>query len=209
MADRDPLTSDPNCPCLSHGPKRPDFIEEGEIGTDPSEGRFAYVYLIRCASCSRLWIRYLWEVEACTASGQWCEAPIEESAAATMSPEVAYRFIMSRHWRIVGGSFYGHGGDRVAGQTQQSAAPEHGNDPATFRVLYAKHMVILRLLHGEPAMFFNRRTLRWHAWPGPIPAPARPITQADAWRSIYEDSIGLDFGTLDRPQREWPQPAAG
>jgi hypothetical protein len=86
------------------------------------------------------------------------------------------------------------------------AGTETGN-AATFLRVYGKYSFIIRLCAGE-ADFFNRKTLCWNRWPRPIPAPARPISKAAAWRSIYQETMHLDFGTLDRPYREWPEPAA-
>jgi hypothetical protein len=82
---------------------------------------------------------------------------------------------------------------------------ESGDAPR-FLLVLAKHSFVLRVSPGAPAEFFNRKTLRWHPWPGPIPAPAWPISKADVWRTIYQDTKRLDFGTLDRPYREWPAP---
>jgi hypothetical protein len=193
-----------DCPCLSRGPKPPDRIHERDIGVDPCQGRYAAVALIRCSICRRLWLRYQWELEAETASGCWYETPINETEAAEMTAEAASEFILRAPWRIRGGSFFGHDGERI--DRPAMAAPK--DDAATFMKVCAKHSFIIRLSTGE-AEFFNRRTLRWHPWPGPIPPCARPVSKAVAWTSIYQDTRHLDFGTLDRPWREWPAPAAG
>jgi hypothetical protein len=199
------VSTEGDCPCLNRGPKPPDRIIEREIGTDATDGRYASVGLIRCSRCRLLWLRYFWEDESITASGRWCGAPISDATAAAMTPAAAYRFIRSAPWQIIGGSFYGHDGVRIdrPAEAAETAA-------ATFMVVYAKHRLVLRFAApGEPASFFNRKTLRWHPWPRPIPPCARPVSKAAAWTSIYQDTRHLDFGTLDRPWREWPEPAGG
>jgi len=75
---------------------------------------------------------------------------------------------------------------------------------ATFLQVSAKHPFVMRLASGAAPAFFNRKTLRWHPWPGPIPPCARPISKADVWRDMRHEMLGLDFGTVDRPWREWP-----
>jgi hypothetical protein len=102
-----------DCACLDHGPKSPDTIPVRYVGRDPTEGRYADVSVIRCERCRRLWLRYQWEVEAFTASGQWYEAVIDDATAATVTPESAYQVIGSARWRIVGGSYFGHAGKRI------------------------------------------------------------------------------------------------
>jgi hypothetical protein len=194
------MSAAPDCSCLARGPKPPDRIIEREIGTDPTEGRYASVGLIRCSRCRRLWLRYFWEDESIAASGRWCEAVISEASAAAMKPAAAYRFIRSAPWRIIGGSFYGHDGVRIdrPAEAAETAA-------TTFMVVYTKHRLVLRFAApGEPASFFNRKTLRWHPWPRPIPPCARPVSIADAWRDMRYEMLGLDFGTIERPWREWP-----
>jgi hypothetical protein len=105
------MTAD--CPCLELDPRRPDVVEERYVGQDPTEGRFADVTVRRGAHCRRVWLRYQHEFEAFTASGRWSEAPIDESAAATMTATAAHRFIQTAPWRSIGGAFYGHAGKRV------------------------------------------------------------------------------------------------
>jgi hypothetical protein len=108
------MTMTDDCACVEVGPRHPDLIRERDLGRDETDGRYADVDLIRCALCRRLWLRHQVEYEAFTRSGRWAEALIDEATAATMTPEAADRFIQMAPWRIIGGSFYGHAGKRVA-----------------------------------------------------------------------------------------------
>jgi hypothetical protein len=103
------------CTCLSEGPRRPDVIDERYIGRDDTGGRFADVSLLRCSRCRRLWLRYAVEYEAYSRSGRWAAAPIDQTAAVTMTPEVAAPFLDRAELCIVGGSYYGHPGRRGRG----------------------------------------------------------------------------------------------
>ena len=91
------------CTCLSEGPRRPDVIDERYIGRDDTGGRFADVSLLRCSRCRRLWLRYAVEYEAYSRSGRWAAAPIDQTAAVTMTPEVAAPFLDRAELCIVGG----------------------------------------------------------------------------------------------------------
>jgi hypothetical protein len=84
------------CACLVDGPQNPDVINERYIGCDKTSGRFADVTLLRCARCQRLWLRYAVEYEAFSRSGRWAAAPIDQTAAETMTPEVAAPFLDRR-----------------------------------------------------------------------------------------------------------------
>jgi hypothetical protein len=104
-----------DCNCLAEGPRQPDVADERYIGCDKASGRFADVTLLRCSRCRRLWLRYAVEYEAFTRSGRWVAAPIDRTAAETMTPEVAAPFLDQAELCIVGGSYYGHAGRRGRG----------------------------------------------------------------------------------------------
>lgn len=107
------MIGDPHCACLKHGPIAPDIIEERAVGRDETEGRYADVDVVRCARCRRLWLRYQYEIEAFSKSSRWAAALIDESTAATITPGAASAAIEAAPWRIVGGSLFGHAGQRV------------------------------------------------------------------------------------------------
>ena len=95
-----------DCLCLQQGPAAQDIIEERDIGTDKTEGRLAEVTLTRCARCHRRWLRYFVEYESFSRSGRWCAAVIDETAAATMTPEAAPAYLAAAPWHIYGGSYF-------------------------------------------------------------------------------------------------------
>ena len=49
-------------------------------------------------------------------SCRWAEAPIDEEAAATMTPETAPEFIHAAESHVFGGSYHGHAGKRGKGR---------------------------------------------------------------------------------------------
>jgi hypothetical protein len=109
------VTNDPNCPCLEHGPRTPDITENIEIGTDTTDGRYADVTVLRCGHCRRRWLGYQVEYEAFTAIGRWCQAPIDDALAATMTPEAAPAYLAGAPCHIFGGSLFAHAGRRGHG----------------------------------------------------------------------------------------------
>jgi len=185
------VSTEGDCPCLARGPKPPDRIHEREIGVDPCGGRYADVDLIRCARCRRLWLRYQWEIESETASGCWYETVISETDAAEMTANAASEFILSAPWRIRGGSFFGHDGERIDRPATRAAA-----GTPRFVQLYARYPVVVRLVDGAPPMFWNRRTLTWCRFAGEVPADAHEMSQAEVWSWQRHDMLGHDFGRL-------------
>jgi hypothetical protein len=89
-----------DCSCIDHGTPSPDRVDEREIDTDRTEGRYADVTLTRCTKCRRLWLRYEVEYEAFSRSGRWCEAVIDEASAATMTPEAAPAYLAAAPWHV-------------------------------------------------------------------------------------------------------------
>jgi len=180
-----------DCPCLARGPKRPDRIDVRDIGVDPCGGRYAAVTLIRCARCDRLWLRYQWELEAVTSSGCWYEAPISETEARAMTAEAASGFILGAPWRIRGGSFFAHDGERIDGPATRATA-----GAPRFVQIVARYPIIVRLVDGAPAMFWHRKLCRWCHFAGKVPAGAYEMSPAEVFRWQVFDYRGLDFGRL-------------
>jgi len=88
----------------------------------------------------------------------------------------------------------------------EAPAPAVSDDAPSFWVVLAKYPFVIRG-SAAGAHFFNRRTGRWHEWPGSIPPCVHLVSQADAWKWLRSEALGLDFGTVERPWREWPEPA--
>jgi hypothetical protein len=112
------VSTEGDCPCLDRGPKPPAYIEERNLGVDDTEGRFADVTLVRCALCRRLWLRHFYEIEGFSRSGRWAEALIDDVTAATITPRGALKFIETRPFRVVGGSYYDGNIHRIASETK-------------------------------------------------------------------------------------------
>jgi hypothetical protein len=74
---------------------------------------------------------------------------------------------------------------------------------ATFFSFPAKYMLVLRLSSGE-LQLWNPKTLKWHRFRAALPFSAWRIPRSEAWRNIYDDHIGSDFGTLCPNWRDWP-----
>jgi hypothetical protein len=89
------------------------------------------------------------------------------------------------------------------------ATAQEADDEPSFWTVAAKHPFVMRLSRTTGAEFYNRRTLAWHRWRGPIPPCARMVTRAVAWKWMCSEALGLDFGTVEPPFREWPEPASG
>jgi hypothetical protein len=103
------------CPCLGHGPAAQDIIEERDIGTDKTDGRYADVTLTRCARCHRLWLKYFVEYEAFSQSGRWCQTVISYEDAEKMTPERAPAYLATAPWHIYGGSYFNNTRHRGSG----------------------------------------------------------------------------------------------
>lgn len=77
--------------------------------------RFAQVSLLRCPDCDQLWLRYLYEVEAFTASGRWYLGSIEEEQASHLAADDAKAVLEQLRWYFFGGSYYGGRKGRASG----------------------------------------------------------------------------------------------
>ena len=99
-------------------------------------------------------------------------------------------------------------GEAPAATDEPAAAIESDNEPS-FWTVAAKYPFLMRLSPETGAEFFNRRTQRWHRWPGQVPPCVRIVSRATAWEWLRHEALGLDFGTLDRDHRDWPEAAGG
>jgi hypothetical protein len=90
------------CACLST-PYR--FLTVAkELGMDD---HFAEVSLLTCSVCGQNWLRFFYELEAFTASGQWYLGAIDPQQAANLTTENAQETLENLGWYFYGGSFYG------------------------------------------------------------------------------------------------------
>ena len=67
---------------------------------------YAQVSLMMCLDCGRMWLRYLYELEAFTASGRWYLGEIEIEQAEELSAEHAKAMLESLSWYYYGGSYF-------------------------------------------------------------------------------------------------------
>ena len=76
---------------------------EGELGMDAQYGE---VSLWRCAKCGRLWLRYLYELEAFASSGHWYLGAIPDPALATVDASRCRETLERLAWYFYGGSYF-------------------------------------------------------------------------------------------------------
>jgi hypothetical protein len=75
-----------------------------ELGMDEY---FAEVSLLTCSLCGQKWLRYLYEVEAFTASGRWYLGAIPSEQAMILTAENAKEALEKLNWYFYGGSYFG------------------------------------------------------------------------------------------------------
>ena len=98
------------CECL-HEPMPYDrYTPIKYLGTDPSNGRFGEVHIVRCNLCGRYWLRYSVEYEGFTASGRYFMGLIAPDVADALRPDQAIEFLGSLDWHLYGGSYFGRKG---------------------------------------------------------------------------------------------------
>lgn len=85
---------------------------EKDLGMDSS---FAEVSLLACPACGQRWLRYLYELEAFTASGRWYLGAITAEQAAHLTAEDARVTLEGLSWYFYGGSYYGGGSGKTSG----------------------------------------------------------------------------------------------
>lgn len=101
------------CGCLASGPVGAELVRD--VGSDPTNGRYADVTVHRCASCGQTWLRYQVEWEGFSGSGRWAKAPITEAAAGTIRAEEAAAYIDAAPWHLRGGSYWSGGPHKGTG----------------------------------------------------------------------------------------------
>ena len=86
---------------------------EKELGMDE---HYAEVSLLACTLCGQLWLKYLYEMEAFTASGRWYLGAIDEEQASHMTAEGAKVALEAMSWYFYGGSFFGGKSGKTSGK---------------------------------------------------------------------------------------------
>ncbi len=79
------------------------------------DGRFAEVSLLICSVCGHHWLRYVYEVEAFSASGRWYLGAINAEQASRLTADRAKATLESLDWYFYGGSYYGGRSGKASG----------------------------------------------------------------------------------------------
>ena len=78
--------------------------DERELGMDD---HYADVSLLTCTLCGQVWLRYLFELEAFTASGRWYLGAINAIQATHMTARDSKATLEALDWYFYGGSYFG------------------------------------------------------------------------------------------------------
>src|SRR4030095_6377226 len=105
------LHSDESCVCFS-GPYQT-LSNYRELGMDRA---FAEFSILCCQTCRQLWLRYLYELEAFTASGRWYLGAITREQLSTLTSDNAKSYLEGLDWYYYGGSYFGGGRGEASGQ---------------------------------------------------------------------------------------------
>jgi hypothetical protein len=103
----EPVTA---CSCFTY--PSGDLVVFRELGMDE---RFAEVSLLACPCCNQFWLRYLYEVEAFTASGRWYLGPVAPEQASGLAVGDAKSTLEGLEWYFFGGSYYRGRGGKASG----------------------------------------------------------------------------------------------
>ena len=103
MAEEGRLQSEQNAACSCIIAPGSLLTDEKELGMDDD---FAQASLLVCSACGRHWLKYLYEMEAFTASGRWYLGAITSEHASTMTAENAKATLEGLSWYFYGGSYY-------------------------------------------------------------------------------------------------------
>jgi hypothetical protein len=88
------------------------LTDERYLGMDQ---RYAEVSLWRCAACGQIWLRYQYEMEAFSESGQWFLGAITAAEADGLTAECAKETLERLEWYYFGGSYFRGGRGRASG----------------------------------------------------------------------------------------------
>ncbi|MFY9224070.1 MAG: hypothetical protein WAQ98_15475 [Blastocatellia bacterium] len=92
------------CNCFIEG--QGDFSRE-YLGQDPSDGRFADVYLEECKGCKQMWLFYEYEIESVSASLRFYRGAISDLLAKTATAKTAAQILENLEEYFYGGSYFG------------------------------------------------------------------------------------------------------
>lgn len=102
LADRfEAAMVQPECSCPDAPPSN--WATAQELGMDD---RFAEVSIVSCAECGQLWVRYFYENEAFTSSGQWYLGAVSDSQRRKVTAQNARSMLAALERYFCGGSYY-------------------------------------------------------------------------------------------------------
>ena len=104
--------SEQSGPCICFSQPHSTLRYDRELGMDK---HYAEVSLLICSLCGQTWLKYLYEMEAFTASGRWYLGAISAEQASRMTAEDAEATLEGLSWYFYGGSFYGGKSGRSSG----------------------------------------------------------------------------------------------
>ena len=113
MIDNDHPQSDPAESCGCFTALGQFLVLDKELGMDSN---FALASLLVCRWCGQDWLRYLYEIEAFTASGRWYLGAIPVEQTSNLAAEDAKALLEGLSWYFFGGSYYGGGSGRTSGR---------------------------------------------------------------------------------------------
>lgn len=76
------------------------------IGIDNSNGTYADVTIEKCTICGTLWIKYAFEIEGISRSGQWYRTTITPEETERITTTTALEFIEKSENYFCGGSYF-------------------------------------------------------------------------------------------------------
>ncbi|MBD2102321.1 hypothetical protein [Leptolyngbya sp. FACHB-261] len=79
------------------------------------DSRFAEVSILTCQNCGQHWLRYFYEIEAFTASGQWYLGTITPEQSSRLTANQAKDTLERLDWYYYGGSYYHGQSGRTSG----------------------------------------------------------------------------------------------
>lgn len=79
---------------------------KSHIGIDDTNGTFADVTIEECTICGTLWVKYAFEIEGISRSGQWYRAQISKEKVRKITAHTALSYIENCDDYYYGGSYF-------------------------------------------------------------------------------------------------------
>lgn len=99
------LLGEPVCGCCSRVVGSFRWEKLKYIGNDDTNGRYAYIELLRCKECQRYWLDYSFDYTR-SYSGRWFRGIIPENHIDKITVENAAAYLENLDWYMGGGSHF-------------------------------------------------------------------------------------------------------